>query len=364
LILLPALLATTIESSLPLPMLESSSRRRPRAGLRACVTPNLPPSNGVPSPSQITMDLADFPGETFVVSDTDHLELPPRYAPQQLLRQDNLGPVYRAIDLDSNTRESVSIKIICSDARTPHIVARFTQEVQAQSALSHPGIAAIRQVGVTLNNNIFVVMDDFDGEPLKKVIDEGALHPNRAIKLSLEILSALDAAHQNDVFHRDLRPDNILVDSQRSRIQIIDFRFAKQVLAAAKESENADSISYSKENRLAAALLWNGPKYLAPEQITMGPPDPRTDLYAFGLILFELLVGRHPFATAMTDSAMLEAHLQQSVPSVALFSPLLNPATFDPIFARLLAKEPKYRYESVAAVTVALQQLLSLGERR
>jgi len=242
---------------------------------------------------------------------------------QTLLGVGGMGEVYKATD--TRLGRSVAIKIL----KGGHL-DRFKVEARAIAALNHPHICALHDVG-----SDFLVMEYIEGQPLR-----GPLPAAQALRIALEISGAVEAAHNQGIIHRDLKPANILVT--RQGIKLLDFGLAKTVQALELRGE-------TMPQTLAGTLIGTT-AYMSPEQAQAEPVDVRSDIFSFGIVLYELLSGRCPF-TGDTHSSTLAAILVKEPP------PLEAPREFADIVMRCLRKSPADRYQTMAEVRSALEQV-------
>ncbi len=275
-----------------------------------------------------------------------------RYTVEAELGEGGMGVIYRAVD---ERGQPVAIKRLhASVARSPTLVARFQREAAAQAMLSHPNIAALYAVGVTDEGGMFFVLELIEGHDLATELDHGPLVPARAIALTKQLLSGLHHAHQFGLVHRDLKPENILVaeTAQGEQVKIIDFGLVKML---------NDVLGAEECQRLTrTGMVFGTPDYMAPEQIMAEAVDVRTDLYAVGIVLFELLTGRRPFEFEEVTE-LWRAHLDAPPPSLAEVEPglasLAGIADLDAIVQTLLAKRPDERFGSALAAKRALDSV-------
>src|SRR5438445_12873431 len=207
-----------------------------------------------------------------------------------------MGEVYRAHD--SVLGREVAIKIL-----HPHLagdrgfVDRFRREARAAAILNHPSIVGVYDWGTT-DGTYFMVMEFVPGPNLRPLLAEyGRLEPAQAVEVCLPVLAALDHAHGHGIVHRDVKPENILI-ARSGAVKVADFGLARAY---------ADSYISQAEGTVTGTV-----QYLAPEQIQGEPADPRTDLYALGVVMFELLTGRAPF-TGETSLSLAYQHLSGSL---------------------------------------------------
>ncbi len=271
-----------------------------------------------------------------------------RYTVQTRLGDGGMGVVYRAVDPHG---VPVAIKRLHAEiASSPELVARFEREAQAQSMLAHPNIAGFHGVGITDEGAMFFVMEFVEGHELTREIEQGRLPPARALAFTRQLLGALHHAHEFGLVHRDLKPENVLVTQTRSgdQIKIIDFGLVKML---------GDALGPAEWQRLTrTGVIFGTPGYMAPEQMLERPVDRRTDLYAVGVVLFELLTGRQPFEHEEI-SVMWRKHLNDPVPRLGDIDPALDNPDLDAILQTLLAKQPDQRFDTALAARRALESV-------
>src|SRR3984885_12880423 len=241
---------------------------------------------------------------------------------QTLLGVGGMGEVYKATD--TRLGRSVAIKIL----KGAHL-ERFEVEARAIAALNHPHICALHDVG-----SDFLVMEYVEGQPLR-----GPLPVAEALRIALEISGAVEAAHNKGIIHRDLKPANILVT--RQGIKLLDFGLAKTVQAPELRAETLP--------QTLAGTLMGTTAYMSPEQAQGESADVRSDIFSFGVVLYELLSGRRPF-DGDTHVSTLAAILVKEPP------PLQAPREFGDIVMHCLRKSPANRYQTMAEVRSAREQ--------
>jgi serine/threonine-protein kinase len=253
------------------------------------------------------------------------------------------GVVYRAEH--QALGKPVAIKVLYVDvAADPVAASRFIREARAASRARHPGIVDVTDFGTLQDGRSYLVMELVDGQTIDQLLGEGALDPLRAVLLVRQIALALEAAHHAGVVHRDLKPANIFVLEEPERgdpvIKIGDF-------GAAKLETPGLSPAVSQNN-----LVFGTPYYMSPEHASGRPTDRRTDIYALGCVLFELVSGQVPFVGETTFEIMTK---QVNDPPPALTSPYGPlPAAIERVVARALAKAADQRYQGAAEMAADL----------
>ncbi len=261
-----------------------------------------------------------------------------RYEILGLLGSGGMGNVYKARDLELD--ELCALKVLRPElAGTPGVLERFRREVKLARRVTHPNVARVFDIGERGGEKI-LTMELVDGEPLSAVLArEGRLPLARVVAVASAICAGLEAAHAAGVIHRDLKPDNVMVE-KGGRVVITDFGIARAAAGAAQ----------------ATALFVGTPAYMAPEQIESGASiDARADLYALGAMLFELATGERPFQ-GESLFAMAAARLLHPAPDPRRVRPDLPPA-FAALIQRCMARRPDDRFPSAAALAAELATL-------
>ena len=279
-----------------------------------------------------------------------------RYRITKLLATGGVSAVY--LGQHVHMLKHVAIKVLDANAeKLPEFVARFRREAVAGAHVQHPNIASTTDFGKLEDGSYFLVQEYVPGQTLTGVIARGRLPPARAVAITRKLAAALGAAHDVGIIHRDLKPSNvILVDGTDDVIKLIDFGFAKLNFSDVPTLAPPPDEPIVPEKLLTqAGVVLGTVAYMAPEvALGMSAVDQRSDLYALGLILYELLAGLHPFDA--TDPVRL--FLQQRTvppPPIATRAPGASvPPELEKVVTRLLEKDPKDRYGSAAEVIAAL----------
>jgi TolB-like protein/Tfp pilus assembly protein PilF len=255
-----------------------------------------------------------------------------------LLGRGGMGEVYRA--RDTRLDREVAVKVLPPMAgQHADASERFRREARAASALSHPHVCAVYDLGEH-DGRHFIVMELLEGSSLQDILRTGPLAATRAIDIVIDIAEGLQAAHDKGIVHRDLKPANLFVTSH-GRGKVLDFGVAKLV------EPTADALTVAGLTSVGQVL--GTAAYMSPEQARGERVDARTDLFAVGLVLYEMLAG-HPAITGPTTAVMFDTLLNKPVKPLREMSGPQVPAAVDAIVARLLAKEPSARYQSARAL--------------
>jgi serine/threonine-protein kinase len=266
------------------------------------------------------------------------------------LGEGGMGEVFEA--RDTLLHRTVALKVLPADKVTdPERRARFLIEARAASSLNHPHIITIHDVVTTPDGAFCIVMERVRGRSLREVIPAGGLPPDEAFRYATQIAEALSTAHSAGIAHRDLKPGNVMV-TDRGDIKVLDFGLAKLLPSA---TSGTDPTVSSDATQFGAVL--GTPDYMSPEQAKGEPVDHRTDVFSFGMLLFEMLTGQRAFRGS-NRIAILHALVSAPSPRVSSARPGLAPA-LDVLVERLLAKDRDARYQSFADVLADLRSAQS-----
>ncbi len=269
-----------------------------------------------------------------------------------------MGVVYKA--LDTRLDRPVALKFLPENmVQDSQALERFRREAHAASALNHPGICTIYDIGEQ-DNRPFIAMEFIDGETLRQHIHGQPLPLEQILELGIQIAEALDAAHTEGIIHRDIKPSNVFV-TKRGQAKILDFGLAKLVVKDLLSLNPEDSSSKAAQESLSIVGIISGtPAYMSPEQIRGDDLDSRTDIFALGLLLYEMATGRQAFS-GRTGGAIIESILTRTPTSVRTVNHQI-PLQLEEIINKCLDKDRSLRYPTAAAVRSDLQQLKRISE--
>ncbi len=269
-----------------------------------------------------------------------------RYTIEAKLGEGGMGVVYKA--RDTQLERTVAIKVLPPDQLAdPDRKRRFIQEARAASALNHPGIVTIYDVGSERNTD-FIVMEYVAGRTLDQVVPAGGLALKKGLRFAIEIADAVARAHEAGIIHRDLKPANVMV-TDAGGIKILDFGIAKLL-----ESTTPAVVTKT------AAVTQDGttigtPAYMSPEQADGQRVDARSDIFSFGSVLYEMMTGRQAFSGDSRLSVMARILNEDPVPPGRLAATI--PADLEKVILRCLRKDPARRFQTMADLRVALEDL-------
>ena len=255
-----------------------------------------------------------------------------------------MGVVHKAED--TKLGRLVALKFLSEElSKDKHAVERFQREARAASALNHPNICTIHDIDEHEGRQ-FIVMELLGGKTLKKCCDDGAMKAERVAKLGTQVAEALEAAHAKGIIHRDIKPANIFV-TERGQAKVLDFGLAKLVQPV---SEATLTASLTGPQVIAGTL-----PYMPPEQLRGEPADARSDIWALGVVLYEMSAGRRPFHEEV-PTQLISDIMHKIPPPPSRLNPDLSPR-LDDIIQKCLEKDSENRYQSAKELEVDLRRL-------
>lgn len=272
-----------------------------------------------------------------------------RYRLDSLIGEGGMGDVYRATHVHLDTEFAVKLlkpEFVANETA----IKRFRLEAKAAGRIHHPNAVRVTDFGVTPERVVFLVMELVQGQSLRLMIrNEGTLEATRSVNIVRQVCAAVDAAHRGGVIHRDLKPDNILIEAltNAERVKVLDFGIAKL-----REAKTDTFLTQ-------AGTIIGTPQYMSPEQCMGNPLDPRSDIYSIGVLLYEMLTGEVPFDGESTIQVVYnQLHLmprpvRELVPAI--------PEPVAQVIMRALEKEPDKRQSSASQLSEELKRALSGG---
>jgi eukaryotic-like serine/threonine-protein kinase len=282
-----------------------------------------------------------------------------RYHIEELVALGGIAAVFRAKKLGSG--EDVAVKVLHPDVEgLPELIERFEREAVAGKHIFHPNVAAVTDIDQLEDGSFFLVQEFIRGTTLRELMQHGPVPPVRAARIARELAVALLAAHDMQIVHRDVKPLNVmLLAGHEARVQLIDFGLAKvpvEHLSVANED--------ARRSLTQAGVVFGTVAYMAPETaLGMRALDKRADLYALGVILYEMLAGKHPF-TATEPTALFAQQRNAVPPPIAERAPgVVVPPAIERVVHKLLEKDPSARFPGARSVIAALDAAIDEASR-
>jgi serine/threonine-protein kinase len=299
--------------------------------------------------------------DTFLRAIAAAPELPVESAPARIahfrilgkLGQGGMGVVYRAED--EQLRRTIALKLLPDPSGDEEKKQRFLREARSAAAITHPNVAVVHQIG-EVEGRIYIAMELVEGENLRARLDRGRLDVATARELAVQIARGLSAAHDKGIVHRDLKPENVMI-TPAGLVKILDFGLAKPEVA--RRASGPTEAALAKTETLVTSdegRVMGTPEYMSPEQALGEAVDVRSDVFSFGIVLYEMLAGVRPFMGASTG-AVLVAIARDAAP------PLRErvPEATEAVVRRCLAKPSKERFANAGEIVTALDARASAG---
>jgi len=271
-----------------------------------------------------------------------------RYRVDALIGEGAMGRVYRGEHVLMKKR--VAIKLMHRElSSVPEIVQRFEREAHAAAHIDHPHVASCTDFGTLPDGTVFLVLEYVEGRPISALIEEGPLRLDRALEIGMQIASALECAHARGIVHRDMKPDNVLLverDGGRDFVKVLDFGIAKVETAAVHGDRPITQVG----------MVYGTPEYMAPEQALGQEVDARADIYALGVMLYELLAGQRPYGGPVTG--LLGQQLSQPIPLIKDRAGVVVPPGVEAFIRQMLVTDANSRIGTAREVSEKLRILL------
>src|SRR5277367_2440637 len=285
-----------------------------------------------------------------------------RYLIERLIGEGGMGAVYQAEH--THMRKRLAVKVLHPEmSKLPEVVARFEREARAAAHIDRPNVAAATDFGKLDDGSFFLVLEFVEGRSLREVISDGRVELGRALHVVRQIASALGRAHALGIVHRDLKPENVMLvarDGDPDFAKVLDFGIAKVPIGGLiGEPQKTGQVLTQ------LGMVYGTPEYMAPEQALGQSVDARADLYALGVMMFEMIVGTRPYEHE-SKVTLLGMHVTAPIPKMAERAADANvPPEADAIVTRLLAKEASARFadskDLVDAIDTATHHLATIG---
>jgi Tol biopolymer transport system component len=281
-----------------------------------------------------------------------------RFGPYEIISPagaGGMGEVYRA--KDTRLDRIVAVKVLPSAlANHPEMRQRFEREAKTISTLSHPHICTLHDIGHQ-DGVDYLVLEYLEGETLEKRLEKGPLPTDEALKIAIELADALDKAHRPGIIHRDIKPGNIMLT--KAGVKLMDFGLAKLRSDADPEVAAMTAMTVDKKKLTVEGSILGTFQYMAPEQLEGQEADARTDIFAFGLVLYEMATGRPAFS-GKTKASLISAILSAQPKPISELVPTTPPA-LDRVIKRCLAKDPEDRWQTARDLMLELKWIAAGG---
>ena len=290
-----------------------------------------------------------------------------RYKIEKLLGEGGMGAVYQVEHV--LMRKRMAIKVLHPEmTRLPEVVARFEREAMAAAHIEHPNVVTATDFGKLEDGSFFLALEYVEGKSLREVIANGRMDLGRALHIARQIASALSRAHALKIVHRDLKPENVMLverDGDPDFVKVLDFGIAKVQIGELTAGDVKDSAGPAQPVLTQAGMVYGTPEYMAPEQALGQPVDSRADMYALGVIVYEMLCGVRPF-DAESKVALLGMQVTAPMPPMKTKAPDADiPPEVEALVKRLLAKEANERLgdakELIEEIGGVMRELVNSG---
>ncbi len=281
-----------------------------------------------------------------------------RYRIDELLGSGAMGRVYKAEHV--LIRKRLALKVLHRElASSPDLVARSEREAMAAANIEHPNVASATDFGKLEDGSVFLALEFVEGKSLLDLMQLGTMPAERALHITRQIASALAAAHELNIVHRDVKPDNVMLMDKAGDpdfVKVLDFGVAKVPIG---DMGGGDGHPVTQ-----VGTVFGTPEYMAPEQALGSPVDPRADLYALGVVLYQMLSGMHPFDQE-SGLGILSQQLTKPAPPFSERAPNVSvPPRVEEVVLRLLAKDVDQRFQTADEVVTAIEQIFAESVER
>ncbi|HXI03159.1 MAG TPA: serine/threonine-protein kinase, partial [Candidatus Saccharimonadales bacterium] len=283
-----------------------------------------------------------------------------RLGPYEILERigaGGMGEVYRA--KDTRLDRTVAVKVLPSHlSKDPTLRQRFEREARAASSLNHPHICTLHDIGREGEID-FLVMELLEGRTLAEQIESGPLPIDEALRYAIQIADALDKAHRQGLVHRDLKPGNVMIT--KAGAKLLDFGLAKSTLSPASGATGITASPTMTSPLTAEGAIVGTFQYMAPEQLEGHEADARSDIFAFGAVLYEMLTGKRAFG-GRTQASLIASILKEEPRPLEELAPM-TPPSLDRLVRGCLAKEPDERRQSAHDLLMELRWVSEGGSQ-
>ena len=280
---------------------------------------------------------------------------------ERLIGSGGMGAVYEAVD--EKLERQVALKVLLREGGSSVNQKRFLREARLAAKLTHPNIATVFEVG-EFEEHLYIVMELLEGQSLRKLLASQRLSTADALGLARDVARALARAHASGVTHRDIKPENVFVTTPAPNVlhaKVLDFGLARQLKAKATPARPLLSEEQTSTETTSPGEMLGTPGYWSPEQARSGEVDVRTDIFSFGILLYEMLTGRQAFKANSTVALVLAVTRHEPEP-MRKYVPNIDPA-LEKLVARCIAKEPADRYFDGGVLLEEIEDVLRARNR-
>jgi serine/threonine protein kinase len=280
---------------------------------------------------------------------------------ERLIGSGGMGAVYEAVD--EKLERQVALKVLLREGDSSLNQKRFLREARLAAKLTHPNIATVFEVG-EFEEHLYIVMELLEGQSLRKLLESERLSTPDALGIARDVARALARAHASGVTHRDIKPENVFITAPSPNVlhaKVLDFGLARQLKAKPKPVRPLRDEEHTSTDTTAPGEILGTPGYWSPEQARSGEVDVRTDIFSFGILLYEMLTGRQAFKANSTVALVLAVTRHEPVP-MRKYVPNIDPA-LEKLVARCIAKDPAERFVDGGVLLEEIEELLRATNR-